>query len=87
MDGSVTFALLRSGEIRCHRSSTGQILASGKLPRGRQLQAATLLGCETFILGDDQGGLSMLQRDLGALGAAFHAIFRKVSWCRRAQRC
>ena len=66
MDGSVTFALFRSGEIRCHRSSTGQILATGKLPKGRQLQAASLLG-ERFILGDDLGGLWMLQRDLSDL--------------------
>ncbi|CAK9044492.1 C3H1-type domain-containing protein [Durusdinium trenchii] len=64
MDGSVTFALLHSGEVRCHRSSTGQILAqSQRLGKGRLLQAAALLGCEAFVLGDDQGGLQLLQRD------------------------
>lgn len=64
LDGAVTFALLRSGEVRCHRSSTGQILGqSTRLGKGRQLQAAALLGCEAFVLGDDQGGLVLLLRD------------------------
>jgi len=64
LDGAVTFALLRSGEVRCHRSSTGQILGqSQRLGKGRCLQAAALLGCEAFVLGDDHGGLLLLQRD------------------------
>lgn len=64
LDGAVTFALLSSGEVRCHRSSTGQILGqSARLGKGRQLQAAALLGCEAFVLGDDQGGLVLLLRD------------------------
>mmetsp|Transcript_116211 Transcript_116211/g.276219 ORF Transcript_116211/g.276219 Transcript_116211/m.276219 type:complete len:549 (-) Transcript_116211:106-1752(-) len=62
LDEAVVFAVLQSGEIRCHRSSTGQLLASSpRLSKGRLLQAATL--GKAFILGDDHGGVHLVQRD------------------------
>jgi len=65
VDGSVVFAVLRSGEVRCHRSSTGQLLASSpsRLGKGRFATAAALLGSEAFVLGDDCGGLLWIRRD------------------------
>ena len=42
LDGAVTFALLRSGEVRCHRSSTGGGVMSRSRPGGIFCSVSTL---------------------------------------------
>ena len=39
LDGAVTFALLRSGEVRCHRSSTGACGGNGRSLNSQRLRS------------------------------------------------
>lgn len=64
LDDFALFAVLRSGDLRCYRADTGQLLDSvGKKGKHRDTTCALFFNKKAFLLGDQAGGLTLTSRD------------------------
>eukprot|EP00930_Biecheleria_cincta_P085433 TRINITY_DN74826_c0_g1_i1.p1 TRINITY_DN74826_c0_g1~~TRINITY_DN74826_c0_g1_i1.p1 ORF type:complete len:609 (-),score=116.55 TRINITY_DN74826_c0_g1_i1:19-1845(-) len=66
IDAGTAFCVFRTGELRCYRVDTGQLLGScqaRRLGKGTSIQCACLLAGEALVLGDTAGGLAVIMRD------------------------
>lgn len=66
IDAGTAFCVFRTGELRCYRLDTGQLLGSSqarRLGKGSTVQCACLLAGEALVLGDSAGGLAVIMRD------------------------
>jgi len=66
IDAGTAFCVFRTGELRCYRADTGQLLGSSqtrRLGKGSSIRCACLLAGEALILGDSAGGLAVIMRD------------------------
>jgi len=66
IDAGMAFCVFRTGELRCYRVDTGQLLGSSqarRLGKGTSIRCACLLAGEALVLGDTAGGLAVIMRD------------------------
>jgi len=66
LDDGAIFAVLRNGELRCHRADSGHLLGTAQGKKGtkrRGTTCAVLFNREAFIIGDEGGGLTFIRRD------------------------